>query len=83
MLFRSSPVLGSDGASFKKNVQDLGKNIQLLVFTDGIINAKSPNGKEFGIKQLEKLLKSADDRSARSEERRVGKECRSRWSRYH
>ena len=24
-----------------------------------------------------------DDRSIRSEERRVGKECRSRWSPYH
>ena len=26
---------------------------------------------------------NADDRNARSEERRVGKECRSRWSPYH
>ena len=26
---------------------------------------------------------SEDDRSVRSEERRVGKECRSRWSPYH
>src|SRR5260370_2440002 len=30
--------------------------------------------------ELEKLLK---DCKARSEERRVGKECRSRWSPYH
>ena len=32
----------------------------------------------------EKLLSSGrDKRLARSEERRVGKECRSRWSPYH
>ena len=59
-----SPVLGSEGASFKKNVQNLGKNIQLLVFTDGIINTKSPRGEEFGMKQLVNLLKTADDLSA-------------------
>ena len=68
-----SPVLGSEGASFKKNVQELGKNIQLLVFTDGIIKAKSPRGEEFGIKQLEKLLKSADDQSAEGLKRLIVK----------
>ena len=31
----------------------------------------------------QKLLKLADIEKARSEERRVGKECRSRWSPYH
>ena len=30
-----------------------------------------------------KLLVHGGGRSARSEERRVGKECRSRWSPYH
>src|SRR3712207_7179550 len=29
------------------------------------------------------LLRVQDDHVARSEERRVGKECRSRWSPYH
>ena len=29
------------------------------------------------------LIKSASGKSLRSEERRVGKECRSRWSPYH
>ena len=47
-----------------------------------------------GGKALERLLKFIDERrsgataleegfEARSEERRVGKECRSRWSPYH
>ena len=30
-----------------------------------------------------KLQKNMPDKSERSEERRVGKECRSRWSPYH
>ena len=30
-----------------------------------------------------KAMTFADDKCARSEERRVGKECRSRWSPYH
>ena len=32
---------------------------------------------------LEALCDDADDVMVRSEERRVGKECRSRWSPYH
>ena len=32
---------------------------------------------------VEKLCENADYHQARSEERRVGKECRSRWSPYH
>lgn len=67
------PALGSEGGSFKKNVQELGKDIQLLVFTDGIINARSPSGEAFGMKQLEKLLKGADDRSAQSLKRLIMK----------
>ena len=32
---------------------------------------------------LRDIRKILDDRHDRSEERRVGKECRSRWSPYH
>ena len=32
---------------------------------------------------LEFLLQQSDYKTTRSEERRVGKECRSRWSPYH
>ena len=34
-------------------------------------------------KALNYLQDAAEDGDARSEERRVGKECRSRWSPYH
>ena len=33
--------------------------------------------------QIHVLIKNGNDYSWRSEERRVGKECRSRWSPYH
>ena len=33
--------------------------------------------------KLERLMKADVQKEARSEERRVGKECRSRWSPYH
>ena len=32
---------------------------------------------------IDSAIKNAKDLSSRSEERRVGKECRSRWSPYH
>ena len=36
-----------------------------------------------GDKQLRELIDKYYDEHTRSEERRVGKECRSRWSPYH
>ena len=39
------------------------------------------SGEDFFGMVVEKLLKKED--TTRSEERRVGKECRSRWSPYH
>ena len=39
---------------------------------------------EFKIQELEELAKLVlQAKKTRSEERRVGKECRSRWSPYH
>ena len=36
-----------------------------------------------GIKTKNGIVFAADEKPRRSEERRVGKECRSRWSPYH
>src|SRR2546430_12217937 len=49
----------------------------------GHFQAASPGGKNlhFGIR--EHAMAAAVNGMARSEERRVGKECRSRWSPYH
>ena len=38
--------------------------------------------KEFRVK-IVKMIQNLGNRMERSEERRVGKECRSRWSPYH
>ena len=38
---------------------------------------------ELRIPVLQQLVLAAQESEARSEERRVGKECRSRWSPYH
>ena len=35
------------------------------------------------VKRVQEPYKNANRKSSRSEERRVGKECRSRWSPYH
>ena len=38
---------------------------------------------EEGLKPSEAIIRIIERESFRSEERRVGKECRSRWSPYH
>ena len=40
------------------------------------------DGRKYSIDRILKIERCAS-RKARSEERRVGKECRSRWSPYH
>src|SRR2546427_3354570 len=40
-------------------------------------------GHLYGYRLLQRELRLAESSNARSEERRVGKECRSRWSPYH
>src|ERR1035437_8702580 len=37
----------------------------------------------FVVRETRRLRRGSQDWAARSEERRVGKECRSRWSPYH
>ena len=72
-------------------------NFQLLISYDGYENQRIFRGREGSrdrdavivennIRRCEELLKTAAVQlppGGRSEERRVGKECRSRWSPYH
>ena len=60
-----------------------------ILDSDGMVRADCftiPNNMD-GFKQLLQTIrnctKKSDKIKARSEERRVGKECRSRWSPYH
>ena len=69
----------------KNNVKQFGSNIseelkELMEVADKKINNYSLTYNEFVDDILEGLAKLKD---TRSEERRVGKECRSRWSPYH
>ena len=57
----------------------IGKAIAIDLATKGaelILTARSQE-------QLESLANAIEEKGGRSEERRVGKECRSRWSPYH
>ena len=49
----------------------------IINFPDSVDNAKANEGWA----KLQQIVE--DYKKARSEERRVGKECRSRWSPYH
>ena len=44
---------------------------------------RTTNLKEFVVDALRRQTHATTFRALRSEERRVGKECRSRWSPYH
>ena len=51
--------------------------MNLLIVDDEIVTTQVLE------EQLDRALLSIDQIYVRSEERRVGKECRSRWSPYH
>ena len=71
----------------------LGKQMQAVIEDSKLVShyEKEPHEKmESRVENLSELVNAADafvlpfeDEEARSEERRVGKECRSRWSPYH
>ena len=49
----------------------------------GIISKFIKNSSQRDIDKLKTIVEKINTWEARSEERRVGKECRSRWSPYH
>ena len=56
--------------------------LQLHIFTSGETKTREKDSLRFTIRSRRQALKPLG-RADRSEERRVGKECRSRWSPYH
>ena len=60
----------------KVTYQDLKKGIRLNAYADAVIWSEDPSPTLAG-------LRFGGYAEVRSEERRVGKECRSRWSPYH
>src|SRR5258706_5569885 len=82
----SSDVCSSDLDFFLYGLKQLGAEIDI---DDGYVVARAPKGGLVGGRvHLPKVSVGATHTimmaaSLRSEERRVGKECRSRWSPYH
>ena len=73
--------------AFGKNVDIIQRELDVSiirrnVIANNIANSDTPNFKRTVV-NFESELKRALDSEKRSEERRVGKECRSRWSPYH
>lgn len=58
-------VLGLDDASFRASAESIGKDAGLLVFTDGITEARSPGNEEFGEEGVMSTLEGLGERSAR------------------
>src|SRR4030095_15770071 len=69
-----NPAVGIPPGPFAGMFGRSNKSIRLAEVTDGLSNTLMVG---------ETLPKHCVFMSARSEERRVGKECRSRWSPYH
>ena len=58
-------VLGAGEASFQTNVATIPGGAALVVFSEGLTDARSPDGEQFGVKRLMHLLKTGAGRSAR------------------
>ena len=91
MLFKLRAQLGREfGLTFssaQKTLSDTQKEIRALNQQQADISAygKQQNAVSATARKLSDLKQQYDNiqREIRSEERRVGKECRSRWSPYH
>ena len=54
----------------------------IRVCSGDMFGSPEPTGRELPLREV-RLLSPTQPTKVRSEERRVGKECRSRWSPYH
>jgi sigma-B regulation protein RsbU (phosphoserine phosphatase) len=57
-------VLGIRDTVFQTKRHKIGEDERLLVFTDGITKAQSPNDEQFGLERLAYIIKSVADHSA-------------------
>src|SRR5688572_13038098 len=61
----------------------LDRDVTIATNSGGVIEATLDHRPAQRLLERERVQHRLQDLSARSEERRVGKECRSRWSPYH
>lgn len=59
-----STALGSADARFETKAGTIKQGCELIVFTEGIINAASRKGERFGVKRLANFLKTTASKSA-------------------
>ena len=75
---------GSDSGSVSESEDDQEAREHYVPTGRSKLRSAAPiNGKYKGSVVSRRQLNDSDDGRERSEERRVGKECRSRWSPYH
>ena len=67
---------------YEKKISFLGENIQIIRKHRGMKQQELANKIGINMQSLSKIERGVNY-PTRSEERRVGKECRSRWSPYH
>ena len=58
-------MLGTADSLFQSKAEIVPQNAQLVLFTDGLMKARSPGGEEFGPKRLMPLLKTTQGLSAK------------------
>ena len=81
-ISRMTKLLSKGNGAIKKNIPTLAGSIGKL--QEGSKSLSEGNaGMAEGLKKLYGTAPETSTASSRSEERRVGKECRSRWSPYH
>ena len=79
----SNTLLESLWARVSANIGDRIDQINGLLTQALSANAESIAARDAAVAAEGNAASSASSASTRSEERRVGKECRSRWSPYH
>src|SRR5256885_9794909 len=79
----SSDVCSSDLAEGRQHLVEMVAGIQRAEHDDLDRDADHDRGKQGNRKTQQERAGGGEGRGGRSEERRVGKECRSRWSPYH
>ena len=80
-----TPIYDPQGPNMVKTVvtELSAQPYEMAVFASPLIPDESSVGDVADIDNSSSLISSAPGSPIRSEERRVGKECRSRWSPYH
>ena len=82
-LFRSLVFVPGNNSRFLEKAKSLPADIVCFDLEDSVPDKEKKKARVLIKNTLKQRNKYSPDVFVRSEERRVGKECRSRWSPYH